>query len=94
MRLEPEMWDALSEICVREKCGMRDICTLIDASRGSTSLTSAVRVFILAYFRFAVANSNSNEVSINSGSSETKPADLSSIVTRIFNHSPLASNNG
>ena len=98
MRLEPEMWDALSEICVREKCGMRDICTLIDASRGSTSLTSAVRVFILAYFRFAVANSNTTEVSINGGvgtngsGNNSNPPDLSSIVTRIFNHSPLASN--
>ncbi len=58
MRLEPEMWGALSEICEREKCSVRDICTLVDSNRGSSSLTSAVRVFILAYFRYAAANSN------------------------------------
>lgn len=58
MRLEPEMWDALAEICQREKSSIRDICTIIDASRGSSSLTSAVRVFILAYYRFVVANTN------------------------------------
>ncbi len=58
MRLEPEMWGALSEICEREKCSVRDICTLVDSNRGSSSLTSAVRVFILAYFRYAAANNN------------------------------------
>ncbi len=62
MRLEPEMWNALAEICAREKCSIRDVCTLIDANRSTTSLTSAVRVFILAYFRFA-----GNDIGANNG---------------------------
>lgn len=56
MRLEPEMWDALADVCRREKCTIRDICTLVDTQRGASSLTSAVRVFVLAYFRSVARN--------------------------------------
>lgn len=97
MRLEPEMWDALAEICNREKSSIKDICTLIDSSRGSTSLTSAVRVFILAYFRFAAANNNvqfrpkqavdgTTSYTPQSGTlaQPTQPVGLSDIVQRIF----------
>lgn len=60
MRLEPEMWDALTEICQREKCSISEICTLVDERRGTSSFTSAVRVFILTYFRKAVSNANAS----------------------------------
>lgn len=52
-RLEPEMWDALSEICAREGRSLHDICGQIEAKRTQSGLTSAVRVFILNYFREA-----------------------------------------
>ncbi len=96
MRLEPEMWDALSEICTREKSSIKDICTLIDSSRGPTSLTSAVRVFILAYFRLAVANNNVQTLPRQVVDGTTtyqpqsamiqppQPVGLSDIVQRIF----------
>ena len=51
IRLEPEMWDALSEICARESRSLHDICTQIDRERTQSGLTAAVRVFILNYFR-------------------------------------------
>lgn len=54
MRLEPEMWDALEEICRRESRTMHEVCSLIDARRTTSSLTGAMRVFILGYFRSAV----------------------------------------
>jgi predicted DNA-binding ribbon-helix-helix protein len=54
MRLEPEMWDGLEEICCREKRNVHEICSLVDARRRSSSLTAAMRVFILGYFRAAV----------------------------------------
>jgi predicted DNA-binding ribbon-helix-helix protein len=53
IRLEPEMWDALHEICAREGRSLHDICTEIDRQRGAAALTASVRVFILNYFRAA-----------------------------------------
>ncbi|USO06388.1 MAG: ribbon-helix-helix domain-containing protein [Rhodospirillales bacterium] len=52
VRLEPEMWMALKEISKREKCTMHDICSLINARKNqNTSLTAAIRVFLMLYFR-------------------------------------------
>ena len=53
IRLEPEMWDALHEICAREGRSLHDICTEIDRQRTEAALTASVRVFILNYFRAA-----------------------------------------
>lgn len=54
MRLEPAMWDALEDICRREKLTIHEACSLVDARRSQSSLTAAMRVFILGYFRAAV----------------------------------------
>jgi predicted DNA-binding ribbon-helix-helix protein len=52
VRLEPEMWAALREIAGREQCTIHDICTLISVrKRPRTSLTAAIRVFLMLYFR-------------------------------------------
>ena len=54
IRLEPEMWTALKEISMREKCSVHDICTLVAVrKKENTSLTAAIRVFIMLYFRAA-----------------------------------------
>ena len=54
IRLEPEMWTALHEIAARENCTMHDICGLVHARKSeNTSLTAAIRVFIMLYFRAA-----------------------------------------
>ena len=53
MRLEPAMWDALVEVCRRERWNIHQICTSIDANRSESSLTAALRVFIMDYFRAA-----------------------------------------
>jgi predicted DNA-binding ribbon-helix-helix protein len=53
MRLEPEMWDALFDICQREGLSPHDVCTAVDARRHASSLTAALRVFIMNYFRMA-----------------------------------------
>lgn len=50
MRLEPEFWDALNEICQRERMSLSELVRNID---GEGSRTSAVRVHALAYFRTA-----------------------------------------
>jgi predicted DNA-binding ribbon-helix-helix protein len=54
VRLEPEMWSALREISRREKCTIHDLCTLISVRKSpATSLTAAIRVFLMLYFRAA-----------------------------------------
>lgn len=54
IRLEPEMWIALKDISLKEKCSPNDICSLIFLRKHSdTSLTAAIRVFLMLYFRAA-----------------------------------------
>ena len=56
MRLEPAIWDALSQIAAREKLTVHNICSIVNRHRVNTSLTSATRVFILGYFRILAEN--------------------------------------
>src|ERR1700744_4128394 len=54
VRLEPEMWSGLSEICRRERSVLHEICTAIAMRKPeNSSLTAAIRVFVMAYFRAA-----------------------------------------
>jgi predicted DNA-binding ribbon-helix-helix protein len=54
VRLEPEMWSGLSEICRRERASLHEICTAVSMRKtDNTSLTAAIRVFVMAYFRSA-----------------------------------------
>jgi len=53
-RLEPYMWDALYDVCARERVTIHTLCTRISERKDlNTSLTAAIRVFALAYFRAA-----------------------------------------
>ncbi len=45
------MWSALASISEREDRSINELATEIDGWRGKTSTTSAVRVFVLAYFQ-------------------------------------------
>ncbi len=49
--LETSIWDGLADICSREGLSVNQICSVVDASRGLASRTSALRTFILNYFR-------------------------------------------
>jgi predicted DNA-binding ribbon-helix-helix protein len=53
MRLEPELWDALTEICEREAQDMSTLVRQVEAAGHIGGRTSAVRVFIMNYFRAA-----------------------------------------
>ena len=54
VRLEPEMWRALKEISARENCSIHELCSLISFRKNRrTSLTAAIRVFLMLYFRAA-----------------------------------------
>lgn len=54
VRLEPEMWDGLREICQRERSSLHQVCTTASLQKAEdTSLTAAIRVFVMRYFRLA-----------------------------------------
>lgn len=57
VRLEPAMWNSLSEICRRERVSVHMICSAITEHKPqNTSLTAAIRVFIVSYFRAAATD--------------------------------------
>ena len=53
MRLEPELWEALAEISEREGKDLSGLVRKVEANDHPGGRTSAVRVFVLEYFRVA-----------------------------------------
>ncbi len=53
MRLEPELWSALEEMCRRERLTLTMAIQRIEAVNPRGSRTSAVRVELMRYFRAA-----------------------------------------
>ena len=52
VRLEPAMWEALKDIAAAERSTINEIVSAIaDCRTSAGSLTSAIRVFVMAYFR-------------------------------------------
>jgi len=66
MRLEPELWDALLEICQRERQDINRLVRQIEAEGHSGGRTSAVRVYVLQYYRSAA--SEPGHEAVNHGS--------------------------
>jgi predicted DNA-binding ribbon-helix-helix protein len=55
VRLEPLMWEALREIARDRQMPLNALVTEIDRQRSSSSLTAAIRVYIVAFYRAAAA---------------------------------------
>lgn len=51
--LEDQVWEGLTEICRREEIGLDELCTAVEIRRVDSSMSSALRVFLLTYFRHA-----------------------------------------
>jgi predicted DNA-binding ribbon-helix-helix protein len=56
MRLEPEVWEALREICLREGCDLGELIQRVEDAEDEGGRTSAVRVHVLQYFRAAATD--------------------------------------
>jgi predicted DNA-binding ribbon-helix-helix protein len=57
VRLEKEMWMAIKDIARQEKCSIHALCTVVSQrKKKDTSLTAAIRVFIMAYFQAAATS--------------------------------------
>ena len=63
MRLEPEIWDALQEICRREQVGLGDLVQRVEGNSSEGGRTSAVRVFAFQYFRAAATEDGHRQAS-------------------------------
>lgn len=51
--LEEQVWDGLTEVCRREEVGLDELCTAVERRRVESSMSSALRVFLLTYYRHA-----------------------------------------
>lgn len=51
MRLEPELWDALDEVCRREGASVSEIVERARQGARTGTRTSAVRTYLVNYFR-------------------------------------------
>jgi predicted DNA-binding ribbon-helix-helix protein len=56
VRLEPSMWEALREISRRREMSVHALVTAIDTQRTASSLTAAIRVYIVDFYRAAAAS--------------------------------------
>lgn len=56
MRLEPPMWEALQQVCSREGTALNRLVTDIERQRVESSLTAAIRVYLLQYFTAAATD--------------------------------------
>jgi predicted DNA-binding ribbon-helix-helix protein len=71
MRLEPELWDALTEMCAREKLSLGEMVRRIEQRGHSGGRTSAVRVHVLEYFRRAATDAG--HAAVGHGDAPTLP---------------------
>jgi predicted DNA-binding ribbon-helix-helix protein len=55
IRLEPQMWDALKDIAQRRRMTIHDLVTSIAEARSASSLTAAIRVYIVDFYRAAAS---------------------------------------
>lgn len=60
INLEQSFWDGLIDICRREGRSLDGLCASIASRRGSASVTSALRMATLLYFRMTVDGTTSD----------------------------------
>ena len=53
VRLEPKMWEALREISEITGVSVDEFCSRVESEQNSSSLTAAIRVAILGFYRRA-----------------------------------------
>jgi predicted DNA-binding ribbon-helix-helix protein len=51
IRLEPELWDAIQDICSREGIPLTTFVNRARRPQSAGGLTSSVRIYIVAYYR-------------------------------------------
>lgn len=60
VNLEAAVWEGLVSICRLEELSLDDLCESIAERRGPVSISSALRVAVLIYFRHMVERERAN----------------------------------
>lgn len=81
IRLESEMWDALDEICRLEGGSYNKICALVESRGAGANRTSAIRSYIVSYFRQAAECARNAEARAGEALSFTDP--LTGVANRL-----------
>jgi predicted DNA-binding ribbon-helix-helix protein len=64
------MWNALHDICRRERVTIHDVATIVAIRKPQkSSFTAAIRVFVMAYFRMAATEEGHNDAGHGPGGS-------------------------
>jgi predicted DNA-binding ribbon-helix-helix protein len=97
--LEDQVWDGLTEICRREEVSIDTLCTEIEARRVGSSMSSALRVFLMTYFRMLMEGMEDGIMNGKAtGLSESRafyPSALESAFIRFHNEQKrVAANHG
>jgi predicted DNA-binding ribbon-helix-helix protein len=71
VRMEPMIWQSLAEIAETESYTINHLCTMVDQRRGPMGLTAAIRLFVLHYYRLAIATADADR---NQTAADTAPA--------------------
>src|SRR5579875_1671562 len=56
IRLESAMWEALTLVCKREGKTLNELVTAISRNRDQSTLTAAIRVYLLRYYQAAATD--------------------------------------
>jgi predicted DNA-binding ribbon-helix-helix protein len=83
MRLEPEVWDALREVCLREGIELRELIKRVEQKAPAGGRTSAVRVHVLDYFRAAATPEGHAAAGHGSGTATASGAVMSAMESTI-----------
>lgn len=54
IRLESAIWDAVDDLCSRERISRHDLCSRVEAARDGLNRAQAIRAVVVNYFRFAL----------------------------------------
>lgn len=82
IRLEPLMWQALEEVARARNQTIHELCSEVDARRGDSSLTAAIRCALLAHYRDAAAAIGGLERPAGGGTDPRTAAPSTDDVTR------------
>ena len=81
LALEEQVWDAILEICSREDLTLDELCSHVADRRVNSSVSSAIRVFLLTYYRH-ISSSLERGRPIPDHSQDTSPPAISPMMTR------------
>lgn len=73
--LEDEFWSGLREVARRKNATLRSLVTQIDDARGRNNLSSAIRVFVLNYYRAHAHLVDKFKYTANSDSDASRPLE-------------------